>query len=265
MRADVIGSRSPPSTRRTAGARTSGASVGVPAQQFRVGAVPVAARREGESVRVVTTGGSDRLDRGRGLRGLRPGRPPRGVGVRDRGRPVRAPGPLPGRHGPPARRRSRRTARSSRSRGTAHGGGAAGNVGAGTLTGLRSTLPFVSSVQNLVPATGGVDAETVEEAKIRGPLSLRTGQRAVTAGDYERLTRETSVEVARARCLAGTETDDGAVRVLVVPQVRTDPGDPQDRRLRAVRAAAARRSARSSRNDGASASPSRWARRSTRA
>ena len=43
------------------------------------------------------------------------------------------------------------------------------------------------------------------------------------AGDFERLTRETSVEVARARCLVSTETHNGAVRVLVVPQVRTDP------------------------------------------
>jgi len=43
----------------------------------------------------------------------------------------------------------------------------------------------------------GVDAETVAEAKVRGPMTLRTGQRAVTAGDYERLTLESSIEVAR--------------------------------------------------------------------
>src|SRR5690606_35655079 len=55
------------------------------------------------------------------------------------------------------------------------GGGAAGNVGAGTLTGLRSSIAFVTGVQNLAPATGGVDAETVVNAKHRGPQSLRSG------------------------------------------------------------------------------------------
>jgi predicted phage baseplate assembly protein len=102
-----------------------------------------------------------------------------------------------------------------------HGGGARGNVGARTLTVMRNSVPFVSGVINLNPATGGVDAETVAEAKVRGPMTLRTGQRAVTAGDYERLTLESSIEVARARCLPATRGN-GSVRLLVVPQVRGD-------------------------------------------
>ena len=102
-----------------------------------------------------------------------------------------------------------------------HGGGARGNVGARTLTVMRSTVPFVRAVINLGPATGGVDAETVAEAKVRGPLTLRTGQRAVTAGDYERLTLEASTEVARARCLP-SQRGNGSVRLLVVPQLRGD-------------------------------------------
>jgi len=102
-----------------------------------------------------------------------------------------------------------------------HGGGSGGNVGARTLTVLRSTVPYVASVINLQPATGGVDPETVAEAKVRGPLTLRTGQRAVTAGDFERLTKEASIEVARARCLPAPAGN--PIRVLVVPQVRTDP------------------------------------------
>src|SRR5699024_11163268 len=89
-----------------------------------------------------------------------------------------------------------------------------------TLTVLRSTVPYVRGAINLAPASGGVDAETVAEAKTRGPLTLRTGQRAVTAGDYERLTLESSTEVARARCLPAGRGN-GSVRLLVVPQVRT--------------------------------------------
>ncbi|SDC59956.1 putative baseplate assembly protein [Sanguibacter gelidistatuariae] len=106
-----------------------------------------------------------------------------------------------------------------------YGGGAAGNVGAETLTVLRSSVPFVASVTNLAAASGGVDAESIEEAKVRGPLTLRTGERAVTAGDYERITHEASVEVARAACLPRSGGAPGAVRVLVVPQVRKDPRD----------------------------------------
>lgn len=102
------------------------------------------------------------------------------------------------------------------------GGGSAGNVGAGTLTVLRTTVPFIDRVSNLRPAVGGVDAETVEDAKQRGPLTIRTGHRAVTAGDFERLTRETSNEVARARCLPAMRPGE-PVRVLVVPHVRTAP------------------------------------------
>ena len=54
-----------------------------------------------------------------------------------------------------------------------HGGGRRGNVGAGRLTVLRTSIPFVATVTNLAPAKGGVDAESLENAKIRGPLSLR--------------------------------------------------------------------------------------------
>ena len=101
-----------------------------------------------------------------------------------------------------------------------HGGGAIGNVGSTTLTVLRTTLPFVDRVTNLKPAAGGVDAETTANAKIRGPLTLRTGLRAVTGSDFERITLESSVEVARARCLPAS-TIGGPLRLLVVPHVRT--------------------------------------------
>lgn len=98
-----------------------------------------------------------------------------------------------------------------------HGGGRRGNVAAGRLTVLRTSIPFVAGVTNLAHARNGVDAETVEDAKVRGPLSLRTSDRAVTAEDFERLAHEATEAVGRARCLPG---DDGVVRVLIVP--RTD-------------------------------------------
>lgn len=104
------------------------------------------------------------------------------------------------------------------------GGGEKANVGKDKLTSLRRSLPFITQVTNYEPATGGVDGETIENAKVRGPLSLQTGHRAVTAADFERLTLEASKEVARARCLAPT-TLGGPIRMLVVPHVRSEPRD----------------------------------------
>lgn len=102
------------------------------------------------------------------------------------------------------------------------GGGAAGNVGPGTLTGLRSAIPYVSGVTNLVQASGGVDAETVENAKRRGPQSVRAGGRAVTVSDFERLAGEADSRVARVRCLAPENPGD-PVRLFVVPNVKQRP------------------------------------------
>jgi predicted phage baseplate assembly protein len=107
------------------------------------------------------------------------------------------------------------------------GGGAAGNVGARTLVAARTPLPYVTTVTNLVPATGGSDPETVDEVKIRGPLTLRTGRRAVTAADFEQLTLESSPRIARVRCVA-PETNGGPVRLLIVPRL------PQPHGLRSI-------------------------------
>jgi predicted phage baseplate assembly protein len=102
------------------------------------------------------------------------------------------------------------------------GGGADGNVGAGTLTSMRNAVPYVDRVANLEAARGGVDAESVDEVRERGPASLRAGQRAVTINDFEQLTIEASPQVARALCLP-PEEHWGPVRVLVVPRVDLAP------------------------------------------
>lgn len=106
----------------------------------------------------------------------------------------------------------------------ATGGGRRGNVGAGTIRSLRSSIPFVAEVTNRRAAQGGVDGETLDEAKVRGPLLLRTRSRAVTAEDYEAITREVAPELARVRCLTAGEEDvhAGSVRVLVVPAAAGD-------------------------------------------
>ncbi len=103
-----------------------------------------------------------------------------------------------------------------------YGGGMSGNVGAGTLTVLRTTIPYIDRVGNRRPARGGTDAETIENAKVRGPMTLRTGERAVTVADFERLTLEAASTVARARCLP-PGAHGGPIRLLLVPRVDLDP------------------------------------------
>ncbi|MFE5139442.1 putative baseplate assembly protein [Streptomyces fagopyri] len=106
------------------------------------------------------------------------------------------------------------------------GGGRAGNVARGAVQVLRSSVPYVAEVVNREAARGGVEGETVAEAKTRAPITLRAQERAVTLRDYEELARRAAPETARITCLEGDEGEHGAyaVRVLVVPQAVPDPG-----------------------------------------
>ena len=103
------------------------------------------------------------------------------------------------------------------------GGGRQGNVAQTAIRICRTTIPYVARVENRRAATGGVDGEDVEEAKIRGPIVMRTLGRAVTAEDYEQLAKEAAPEAARVRAVpATTEDEAGGVRVLIVPAVADD-------------------------------------------
>src|SRR5437867_4328127 len=105
------------------------------------------------------------------------------------------------------------------------GGGGQGNVARNTISVLKSSIPYVSKVQNRRAAEGGVDGEGIENAKVRGPIVLRTRDRAVTMEDYEHLAREAAPEVARVRCVtAGDGADAGGVRILVVPAAGSSDG-----------------------------------------
>jgi WD40 repeat protein len=106
------------------------------------------------------------------------------------------------------------------------GGGRRGNVKERTLTVLRSPIANVAWVENRRPATGGVDGEDIENAKVRGPITLRTANRAVTPEDYEQLSLEAAPELARVECIPATEEKHaGEARVLVIPKVESDNGE----------------------------------------
>jgi hypothetical protein len=99
--------------------------------------------------------------------------------------------------------------------------GSRGNVAAGLINTLRSTIPFVDKVLNPAAAGGGSDTELVESAVVRGPRSIKHRGRAVTAEDFEQLAREASQAVARVKALP-TFNDRGEyetnwVTVIIVP------------------------------------------------
>ncbi len=107
-----------------------------------------------------------------------------------------------------------------------HGGGTVGNVRRGMITELKAPIPYVDRATNRQPASGGVDAESLEDAKLRAPHVLRTRRRAVTTADFEHLTRQAfAAEVARVRCLQASLTDaqgrpgPGQIYILVIPQL----------------------------------------------
>ena len=105
-----------------------------------------------------------------------------------------------------------------------HGGGRMGNVTAGTLTVLKTSVAGIDTVTNPGPAVGGVDAEQLEHARERASMEIRSRYRAVTAEDFEFMAGEASPRVARAVCIPPREG--GAVPLHIVPRVY-----PADRQL----------------------------------
>jgi len=98
------------------------------------------------------------------------------------------------------------------------GGGLRGNVEDRSLNTLKSAVPYVANVVNLIPARNGTEAETIEQAAMRVPQMLRTRDRAVTPEDFESLTiLGGDGAIARATCLPTNPKKPGTVQLLVVP------------------------------------------------
>lgn len=119
------------------------------------------------------------------------------------------------------------------------GGGTAGNVRAGAINQLLTTVALVDSVTNTEPAVGGAGIEPEAALLDRAARTVRHGGRAVTAQDFSDLALESSRAVARAVTLTPAfspisqaegplvgPTDlarDGQVIVVIVP-AEVQPG-----------------------------------------
>jgi predicted phage baseplate assembly protein len=114
--------------------------------------------------------------------------------------------------------------RNVRARSYQVGGGTGGVVGVGKLSGLVNSVPFLSGATNPQPASGGMDVETQDQTKQRGPKELRAHGRAVAVADYEILAlRSPGAQVARAHAVSGFHPAfpgkpiPGVVCVFVIP------------------------------------------------
>jgi len=96
------------------------------------------------------------------------------------------------------------------------GGGAAGNVAAGTLRTITQSIAFIAGCDNPFPAEGGADMETVDSLKSRAAGVFKSLQRAVTAEDFQWLSREASTSVGRAWCLK-EKNKQGEIVIVIIP------------------------------------------------
>jgi hypothetical protein len=102
--------------------------------------------------------------------------------------------------------------------------GARGNIGPGEVVSCE-TLGDIVRVTNVLPASGGRDAESIEEIVRRAPTLLTSRDRAVTRSDFEVIAKQASGEVARAAC-TGEMGADGTVEVVVLPHRRSGENVP---------------------------------------
>jgi predicted phage baseplate assembly protein len=72
-----------------------------------------------------------------------------------------------------------------------YGGGSAGNSGANTINSLVNSVPYVASVTNLLPSSGGADEESVADAEDRAPAAIYSQERAVSGQDFINLALQT--------------------------------------------------------------------------
>ncbi len=128
------------------------------------------------------------------------------------------------------------------------GGGLAGNVEANQITIIEDVIPDGGgnpaplSVNNPLPATAGLDRQTIEQARALAPAGLRTLTRTVTKDDFE----NGALSVAGvARALMATSNESAAIQenegtLFVVAQGaelasgRIVPGTPSQALLDAV-------------------------------
>ena len=109
------------------------------------------------------------------------------------------------------------------------GGGTAGNLASGLRWTVDNAAAGTLEAWNVVPAAGGVDAETLDQVRDRAPEVLKSTGRAITAADFTEIATQTpGTSVARAVAAVGShpcfpnQLVPGAVTVFLVQDVPRD-------------------------------------------
>ena len=231
IEARTVGGTAPASNCTTAAFRDLGQSDGLPGQVFRLAHRPILPRRPGEAILIGPQGTPrEELEEWSEVEDFSESSPEDRHFVCDSfagevmfGPLIQEPdGGKPHQHGKVPERGHTITVSAYR-----YGGGTRGNVAAGQVSILKSSIPYIAEVNNSRRADGGREQETLERAKLRARAMLRQRERAVTAEDYEFLAARASSGVARARCVQphaihsaganGERIPPGVVRVLLVP------------------------------------------------
>ncbi len=111
------------------------------------------------------------------------------------------------------------------------GNGTRGNVGADSIAHFAaSVVAGIDHVRNPLPATGGVDLETVEDVRRFAPVAFRTQERAVTAEDYATMA-ERHPQVQQAAATFRWTGSWRTVFVTVDPFASKNPDAPFDPEL----------------------------------
>jgi hypothetical protein len=119
------------------------------------------------------------------------------------------------------------------------GGGASGNLPAGAIAQVKSSLPAVATVANPTAADGGADPETAAMIEDRGPQAIKHRGYAVAAADIEWLARESAgPRVARAKCIPNVNQElvfePGWITLLIVPNGTGPKPAPDSQLIREV-------------------------------
>ena len=125
------------------------------------------------------------------------------------------------------------------------GGGSRGRIGAGVINEQRSIAPeppFTASVvtnfRNITPSAGGVDKESIEDAKRRAPLDAATHDSVVTASDYAQLVASFSHPifgtVSKAVATVRTSLNANRVELYILAEGTNGPMAPNQGLKRAV-------------------------------
>jgi len=107
------------------------------------------------------------------------------------------------------------------------GGGAIGRIGVGVISETRPvtpnypyTAPVTVLFRNVTPSSGGVDAETIDQAKSRAPRDFATHNSIVTGSDYAQLVGSYSHPVygsiAKAAATVRTDINTNLVELYVL-------------------------------------------------